>query len=433
MCGLAGIINKTPREFDYSAFCTLGIANDSRGGDSCGVFIDGNVEYGVKDQKYFSYYFPESELLFNTEKAKVAVLHCRKASVGAVNVHTAQPVVLRDKEGNVLFVVLHNGTIYNYEELAKKYIPNVNITGMTDSQVMAYIFYYKGYDVLNEYNGGSCFVIIDYQDPENPRTLLFKGASKKTEYSQVVEEERPLDYCIDPIKEELIFSSLGTYLLALRKNLNAWKLPVNILCEFDGKRLLNVGEYPRTNCIQTKKFPKTVYVSKDDWHKDYGKYLVINLTDNSYACEGKRVDGELYISRYGYVRPSTKNLKIDYKPFWFFDGILMKNKACYNYLQEFRKKSGLNNQAFLEKYQTLVRYLSFDGLFRKDGLMYQALSPSEMIPYSGEYQPLTSGTLTEYAAGRATSNNFYKGAKELEYYAPKELTINFKELEKCCK
>ena len=39
MCGIAGIINKTPREFDYSTFCTLGIANDARGGDSCGVFM----------------------------------------------------------------------------------------------------------------------------------------------------------------------------------------------------------------------------------------------------------------------------------------------------------------------------------------------------------------------------------------------------------
>ena len=41
MCGLFGLVGKHSRSFDYSTFCTLGIANDSRGGDSCGIFIDG--------------------------------------------------------------------------------------------------------------------------------------------------------------------------------------------------------------------------------------------------------------------------------------------------------------------------------------------------------------------------------------------------------
>ena len=36
MCGIWGIVNTRPRKFDYTTFCTLGIANDTRGGDSCG-------------------------------------------------------------------------------------------------------------------------------------------------------------------------------------------------------------------------------------------------------------------------------------------------------------------------------------------------------------------------------------------------------------
>ena len=43
MCGLAGILRTKKAKFDYQTFCTLGIANDSRGGDSCGVFIDGET------------------------------------------------------------------------------------------------------------------------------------------------------------------------------------------------------------------------------------------------------------------------------------------------------------------------------------------------------------------------------------------------------
>ena len=53
MCGIFGIINKVEAPFDYSTFCVLGINNDSRGGDSCGVFIDQEVEYGVDKEKLF--------------------------------------------------------------------------------------------------------------------------------------------------------------------------------------------------------------------------------------------------------------------------------------------------------------------------------------------------------------------------------------------
>ena len=54
MCGIFGQINKKRGKFNFSAFTTLGIANDSRGGDSCGIFIDGKVEYGTDGKKLFS-------------------------------------------------------------------------------------------------------------------------------------------------------------------------------------------------------------------------------------------------------------------------------------------------------------------------------------------------------------------------------------------
>ena len=44
---------------------------------------------------------------------------------------------------------------------------------MTDSQIMARIFYYKGYQVLSEYYGGSVFFIVDYRT-QSAILLLFK-------------------------------------------------------------------------------------------------------------------------------------------------------------------------------------------------------------------------------------------------------------------
>jgi hypothetical protein len=57
----------------------------------------------------------------------VALGHCRKASVGKVSIETAQPVVIENENGDVDYVLIHNGTIYNYRELAQKYIPDMNI------------------------------------------------------------------------------------------------------------------------------------------------------------------------------------------------------------------------------------------------------------------------------------------------------------------
>ena len=153
-----GIINPKPKKFDYSTYCVMGNINDSRGGDSCGMFIDGQTDYGIEgDDKYFANYFTKSELLKGIKDCTIALGHCRKTSPGMkTGREQAQPVVLKKKgTGEPLMAVVHNGTIYNYEDLAKKYIPDVDITGMSDTQVMTRIFFYKGYDVL-----GSILVVL---------------------------------------------------------------------------------------------------------------------------------------------------------------------------------------------------------------------------------------------------------------------------------
>lgn len=120
MCGIFGIVTKSMRSFDFPTFCTLGIANDSRGGDSCGYFIDRHYEYGAKgNDKWFQCFFQNNKFLNELKMSSVAFGHCRKASVGIIDETTAQPVVLTDANGKVEYVLMHNGTIYNYKELAK--------------------------------------------------------------------------------------------------------------------------------------------------------------------------------------------------------------------------------------------------------------------------------------------------------------------------
>lgn len=458
MCGIAGIINKTPRTFDYATFCSLGISNDARGGDSCGVFIDGRYEYGVGENKFFSSYFQESKLLEEVEKSTVALVHCRKASVGVISEKTAQPVVIT-KDGKVEFVLMHNGTIYNYEKLAKKYIPDVDITGMTDSQVMAHIFYHAGYSALGEYNGGAVFAIVDYRGIA-PRTLLFRGSSKKTSYSKDAEAERPLYYCIDKTKRELVFSSIWMYLMALRRDCTTYALRTNELLEFNGTSLVLVEKYDRTNMQQSKEVTTVAktyplyegayyghgsygkygsYGSYDDYYDDswfdsetsmvYDNYISVDMLRNIYSYKGKKIHGKLSINDYGRVGGKlSKNCDV-----WFFSGVALKNKHCYNFLTNLKKESKLSDKDFFFKFENVIRFLSVDGIYPKGDYWYQAVSATGSVLFTGIWQPMTSVSATRFTAGTRIGTT-YKGVKEpIKSKVLDKLDINFKTIKEECK
>ena len=256
MCGIFGTINKTkPKRFRYTPFASLGIFNDSRGGDSCGIFIDKHYEYGVDKKKLFKDFMLESKVLeeFRGKEVSVAIGHCRKASVGAINEANAQPVIIQDDKGEPEFVLIHNGTIKNHEELAKKYIPEVNITGMTDSQIMARIFYKSGYQVLSEYYGGSVFFIVDYRKG-SPECFFFQGYSKNTEYTKEETQERPL--FIVHRDGTLTFSSIYEILQVACPGAKVWQPHANTLYSFTDKGLIREKEYPRDKVAQTLPYSK---------------------------------------------------------------------------------------------------------------------------------------------------------------------------------
>ena len=61
MCGIFGYIGKR-QPLKKDVFVTLGVLNDSRGGDNCGIMINRQVEYGEK-LKLFNDFYPKSKLL----------------------------------------------------------------------------------------------------------------------------------------------------------------------------------------------------------------------------------------------------------------------------------------------------------------------------------------------------------------------------------
>ena len=396
MCGIFGMVSKKPKPFNKRAFCTMGVRNDSRGGDSCGVFVDGLVEYGVDKQKTFMSFFRDSLVINNTAECKVAFGHCRKASVGKISVETAQPVVLTNEEGHIEYVLIHNGTIYNYEELAKKYIPNVDIKGLTDSQVMARIFYHKGYDALDEYQGGAVFVIHDYRTDQ---TLVWKGHSKKTALAKEQEEERPLFYCWH--NGRFVFSSIFETLYSFYYEETVYSLPFNKLMVVRGDKLKLVKEYPRTDVSQAK--PVVTYASNTLWdgtgYNTYNQSFKIQYDGINYVNNKKEnMHGVYFVTRYGWVYPNDKKKETWTHEVGFFMGKMLKHPKAFELLDKKYKEA---KETMTKELDILLNILDFNP-YTDDLIQYywfDAMDEGWMIPQGTWKWPMVDYSCTFDSTG----------------------------------
>lgn len=457
MCGLFGIINIKKSKFDKTLFNVLGIQNDSRGGDSCGIFIDGKTEYGVNDKKLYSKFYKTSEVLKNTTKCKIALGHCRKASVGTINESTAQPVVLKDSDGNIEFVVMHNGTIFNYKALAQKYIPDVDITNLTDSQVMARIFYHKGYDCLSEYYGGAVFVIVDYRN-RDPKVMLFKGCSKSNSSSTIPTEERPFYFVHSD--DTFIFSSIGSFLAASTPDESVWTLKPNELVEVKGDDIYIVSEHPRDNVMQTLPsnasavyYRNTYGYCDDDFYDwdNYNKKQTTKETETPFSLEGKSIrvttdgiyhidnipaHGKFIIDCDGKIYATTKAGTNSY---WFWDGVLLYGNVEYIYLQNACKHFSLTHEDIKWVCPEILNYLSPypmldpDYIGNNEGDVWLKCNDlNTFVPYTGSLHRLLEGKSEYYKEGHS-NHSIWKGKTEAviqfnDLYKAKK--INFSHLYK---
>ena len=400
-CGIFGQINKTKQgKFNFPAFTTLGIANDSRGGDSCGIFIDGKTEYGIDKTKLFVNFMDTSNLLKSTTKCHIALGHCRKASVGQIDLQRAQPVVIRNDKNEVEFVVMHNGTIHNYKELANLYIPDINIEGMSDSQVMAHIFYYTGFDVLNKYCGGAVFVIVDYRS-KKPKVYAFKGKSKMYYTSANETDERPFYFTIT--KQAFYFSSIYAWLQPFATS-EIYTLESNTIVSICDNDTYVYQTIDRSKCTQIAASPYThqsltnAYAYYDDYDAyNYGCYRQQNelctlkkISVNSYGLY--QFNNNEYVHGCHYVQPDgsvgySNNAK--YLSFWH--GVLLKNKLCFDFLSNFCIKSKIKSGSLGYIIPQTLDLLSYHpGCDYKNGdfYIYERFDYNVEAPYQGELQYL---------------------------------------------
>lgn len=127
MCGLAGFYPKKGKKVNLKNLLLLGILNETRGTDSCGISIGNQRFTGVKELSTARDFInaTKDELNEVTLLNKPCIFHTRKSTVGAHNEDNAHPFIYEGlSENTKYFAAAHNGVIRNMQELKRLYIKN---------------------------------------------------------------------------------------------------------------------------------------------------------------------------------------------------------------------------------------------------------------------------------------------------------------------
>lgn len=257
MCGIFGASGS---RINQDKLTILGIYNDARGGDSCGIW-DGkrtvNWERKVMDGKGKYINFAPT---YHIDTKSLTILgHTRKASPGIfVDEENAHPFVFSRIAGT------HNGVIRNTKELADLYDTELH---KSDSKSL-YEIINKLFEeeenpeeavalLLGKYLGAAA---LAFTDMKNPGSLyLFRGESVKTPTSKEgIYEERPL--YIQTVGKTLYYSSMDEALLSACRG--ATDIEGNTLYKYINGEYIDEFEVDRKNCyfeVLFKENPKYNY------------------------------------------------------------------------------------------------------------------------------------------------------------------------------
>lgn len=301
MCGLFGASGS---RINQDKLNILGIYNDARGGDSCGVW-DGkrtvNWERKISDGKGKFINFAKT---YHIDTKSLTVLgHTRKASPGIfVDEENAHPFVFSRIIGT------HNGVIRNTKELADMYDTELH---KSDSKSL-YEIINKLFEeeenpeeavalLLGKYLGAAALAFTDIKNPGS--LYLFRGESVKTPLSKEgIYEERPL--YVQTVGKTLYYSSMDDALLTACKG--ATDIDGNTLYKYMHGEYIEEFEVDRRNCYSETVFKensKTTYGSTGHVipNKDDSEDMLSEVLPKDFFKKGGRGSGRrIYFHRGRY-------------------------------------------------------------------------------------------------------------------------------------
>ncbi|HEX8586129.1 MAG TPA: hypothetical protein VF680_17185 [Allosphingosinicella sp.] len=312
MCGIFGHVTKNVNSLSVGEMNILGLFNIERGKSSCGLTYDGEIYLGLDKDKLYSDFIKKRHI--KPKSVPTIFGHTRQSSVGAINAFNAHPFGFGALDnGNYEFIGCHNGTLKNYEELAKMYNIDIEeeyfsnnikyVRKKIDSEILLEIMYKeKNYTVLSKYIGGAALAWTWLEEPN--KIYLFSGASKDWDTSINMTIERPL--CVyQRSKNSTFFSSMIESLYALGADeTQAFQIDNNtVYCITDG----DFKNATKLLVSRRNTWQNVPYVSKNVSYTS--PINVNNIRHNTVTYGTKTSDiSEVYPSRRTSGMSSTVNI-----------------------------------------------------------------------------------------------------------------------------
>lgn len=225
-CGLVGFSGPTAP--NILKLQTLGIINQSRGEQSCGMLLNNQIYLGTGQEALFYNFLSKKKVPVTFDKNNTVIIHTRKASVGTVSESNAHPFGFLNKptDTEFSFIGAHNGTLSNWRDLLKDNNISPDVFNVDSEALLFILFCTKNFKVLSKYKGAAALL---FSFLEEPNTLYaFRGAAGN-------KDERPMFYSKQ--EEGTYFSSIKESLdIVGNHNFETYELPANTVVKFhEGK------------------------------------------------------------------------------------------------------------------------------------------------------------------------------------------------------
>lgn len=406
---------------DMLKLVILALYNQSRGDHATGLVINNKIyKDTIKASEFFA---KKNEILSsfdNPLKNKTILGHCRASSVYNTRsyVSHAHPHESDDHDGNKV-VLIHNGTISNADDLAKKYKITEGIT-KSDSKILTDIlaagWATKNFNVLKEFSGTATVVFYNTKNPE------------------VVYVHK------DPLRELFIYheSETNHYISSIKESLFAIGGNEETVFEFEDNRLYKYsnGVVKEVSEAYVKKTPylhprpkvvSHIHVSKHNPVKEtkHRNGFYFDEEVHLYKHNGHIYTGTMFVHKTDKNKkptqyPESAETKNQYNEYYIICGTVMKNKESYLELyKKFEKSESKTKEFDYDKFkkissadlQDYALYPVLGKIFSANNLIFwhSELKTLKAVDSTYEWIPVLCSTKYKINRGGA-----YVGSEPLE-------------------